>query len=219
MSADCVTVAFLRHGTTDWNLQGRMQGRRDVPLCAAGRDDVAAWRVPAEVAAGATWVSSPLCRAVETAKLITGRTPRVESALIEMDWAAYEGRRLDELASVYGDAFTRNQRRGLDFTPPGGESPRDVVRRVAAWLATLSATPLIGVTHNGVLRALVALATGWDMTAKSPVRLEPASLHRFVWYRSGRLSLVAANVPLATVTTPPSPLPASAATPREAKPA
>jgi probable phosphoglycerate mutase len=54
--------------------------------------------------------------------------------------------------------MTQNEAAGLDFRPPGGESPRDVQERLKPYLASL-AGPTIAVTHKGVLRALYALAT------------------------------------------------------------
>jgi probable phosphoglycerate mutase len=175
-----------------------MQGRRDVPLGAAGRADVATWRLPVDVGASIDAVASPLSRAVETARALCGRAPRIEPALIEMDWGAWEGRRLPELRAQHGDAFARNERRGLDFRPPDGESPRDVVDHLRGWLATLASReqPLLAVSHNGVLRALLAIATGWDMTTKPPVKLRPAMLHRFALARNGALAVVACNEPL-----------------------
>jgi len=65
-----------------------------------------------------------------------------------------------------------NEARGLDFRPDGGESPRKVRARLESLLADLAAGPdAILVTHKGVIRAAVSLATGWDMTAKPPLRL------------------------------------------------
>ena len=136
-------VTLLRHGSTAWNEQGRMQGRRDVPLSERGRSQVRAWRMPADEPAPSTgghdapapWVSSPLRRAVETAEILSGETPRIEEALTEMDWGEWEGFTLDELRSRHGAEFARNEAAGLDFRPPGGESPRDVMRRVQRWLA------------------------------------------------------------------------------------
>jgi probable phosphoglycerate mutase len=191
-------VACLRHGATDWNSEGRMQGRRDIPLSAAGRADVARWTLPADLAHDADWFASPLLRAIETAELVSGRAPRIEPALIEMDWGAWEGQRLDDLHARLGDEFTGNAARGLDFRPPGGESPRDVVSRVARWLDGIAARerPLIAVTHNGVLRALLVLATDWDMLGKPPVKLRPATLHRFRLVPGPRLAIDACNVPL-----------------------
>ena len=191
-------IACLRHGATDWNAEGRMQGRRDIPLSASGRADVARWSLPEDLAHDADWFASPLSRAVETAQLVSGVAPRIEPALIEMDWGAWEGSRLDELHARFGDDFTANAARGLDFRPPGGESPRDVVSRVARWLDGIAARerPLVAVTHNGVLRALLVLAMDWDMRGKPPVKLRAATLHRFNLAPGPRLVLDACNVPL-----------------------
>jgi len=193
-----------------------MQGRRDLPLSAAGRDEVARWRLPATEARDAKWVSSPLGRAIETAEVMGCAHPLIEGALTEMDWGRWEGRTHDELRAQHGEDFTRNERRGLDFRPPGGESPRDVVTRITCWLGEVAVTgaPLVVVTHNGVLRALLALATGWDMTGKPPIRLQPAMLHRFTLARGPALAVAECNVPLAApvpATRSPSPPPAPSA--------
>jgi hypothetical protein len=93
---------------------------------------------------------------------------------------------------------TRNVALGLDFRPPGGESPRDVLRRVRSWLVGVAAAdlPVIAVTHLGVMRAVLAAATGWDMSAKPPIRLLGDTLHRFAVDRAGTVSIVECNVPL-----------------------
>jgi probable phosphoglycerate mutase len=192
-------VSFIRHGSTTWNEQGRIQGRRDVPLSERGRAEVRAWRVPANPSGPAQWVSSPLRRAVETAQLLCGDEPPCESALTEMDWGAWEGFTLPELRARFGAEFTRNEASGLDFRPPGGESPRDVQRRVQRWLARAAVCrgPVLAVTHKGVLRAVLAAATGWNMTCKPPVRLQPDALHRFAVDDDGTVSMLECNVPLA----------------------
>lgn len=196
-------VALLRHGSTAWNEQRRMQGRRDMPLSASGRAEVRTWRVPADLAFPATgavqWYSSPLARAVETAQILSGAVPRTEPALIEMDWGDWEGYGLDELRLRFGDSFAKNEAAGLDFRPPGGESPRDVRDRVVRWLGALAAhgEPVAAVTHKGVLRAVLAAATGWDMTGKPPVRLQNGALHRFDVDTRGRIAVLQCNVPLA----------------------
>ena len=192
-------VSFIRHASTSWNEAGRMQGRRDVPLSERGRAQVRTWSVPAELAVGARWVSSPLARAVETAELLAGRDVDRESALIEMDWGDWEGRTLDELHNAHGAAFAKNEDRGLDFRPPNGESPRDVLERLSPWLRRVANDPgaLIAVTHLGVLRVILAAATGWDMTGKPPVRLKSDALHRFAIDSTGRVAIVQCNLALA----------------------
>ena len=204
-------VAFVRHGMTAWNEEGRMQGRRDIPLSARGRAEVRAWRLPARAAGipplQMSWVSSPLRRAVETAEILSGATPPCEPALTEMDWGEWEGFGLHELRGRHGEEFARNEAAGLDFRPPGGESPRVVQRRVVRWLAAAAGEreSLFAVTHKGVLRAVLAAATGWDMTGKAPHRLRPATLHLFAVQPGGTVTLQECNVPLTTVSTVDSP--------------
>ena len=130
-------VALLRHGSTHWNESGRMQGRCDVPLSALGRTQVLRWRMPPGIGAPLRWLSSPLARAVETARLVGGTEPVCVPALVEMDWGEWEGRTLAALDAEFGDAFRRNAAAGLDFRPPGGESPREVRARALRWLQAL----------------------------------------------------------------------------------
>jgi len=194
-------VSLIRHGSTLWNEQGRMQGHRDVPLSVRGQAQVRAWNLPTELAGlerTARWVSSPLRRAVETAEILHGATPPADRALIEMDWGGWEGMSLDEIRARFGEEFVRNQALGLDFRPPGGESPRDVLGRVQSWLQRVAAdgAPVVAVTHLGVARAVLAAATGWDMTTKPPIRLRGDTLHQFAVERDGTVSIVECNVPL-----------------------
>ena len=173
-----MTIAFLRHGRTEWNDAGRMQGRADIGLSEAGRAQVRRWTLPAAFA-GARFVASPLARARETAALLCNGNVGVDAALIEMDWGEWEGQTLDALRTRGSAAFEINSARGLDFRPPGGESPREVRQRIAAWIATTAATlhDVVAVTHQGVIRTVLSLVSGWDMTGKPPVRLHDDVVH------------------------------------------
>ena len=99
-----------------------------------------------------------------------------------------------------GDEFTRNAARGLDFRPPGGESPRDVRVRVVRWLdiGREATQPLVAVTHKGVLRALLALATGWDMIGKPPCGCGPRRCTASRSHRDRMRVVAECNVALAT---------------------
>ena len=165
-------VLLVRHGPTEWNASGRIQGHVDIDLSPGGRAQVARWRLPAAWAE-ARVLSSPLCRARETAAILTGRTPTIDPRLIEMDWGRYQGRRLQELRAEAPAAMAANEGRGLDFRPPGGESPREVCARLQTLLAELASDPrpAVAVCHKGVIRAGLVLATGWDMQSRPPVRL------------------------------------------------
>ena len=187
-------LALIRHGATAWSEEGRMQGRRDLPLSAAGRAALAGCRPPPELA-GFAWLASPLRRAVETAVLLAVAA-RSEPRLIEMDWGALEGLTLAELRARPGTAEA--EAAGLDFRPPGGESPREVQARVMPLLAEIAASgrSVAAVTHKGVIRAVLALACGWDMRGKAPARLDWSAVHRFRLDPAGRPVVLGLNLPL-----------------------
>ena len=196
-------LVLIRHGATEWNFDDRIQGRADPPLAAEGRRQVASWRLPPEMASAAagewTWLTSPLMRARETAALLHAAPALVEPALIEMDWGAWEGRRLAELRAEGGAAVTAAEARGLDFQPPGGESPRQVQARLEPLLSRLAAVgrPAAAVAHKGVIRALYARASGWDMTGSPPVKLRDACAQWFLLDPEGVPETGQLNFPLA----------------------
>ena len=197
-------LALIRHGATAWNEAGRIQGRADISLSEGGRRSVADLGLPSALQ-GAAWVSSPLRRAVETAELLGAGEMRTEPRLIEMDWGAWEGRSLPDLRAELGPAMRENEDRGLDFTPPGGESPRDVQTRLAPWLREVAraSAPIVAVTHKGVIRAVLALAMDWDMLGKPPARLDWACAHLFALDPRGNPRPERLNQPLARRNAPP----------------
>ena len=190
-------IALIRHGPTDWNAAGRIQGHTDTELSTLGRDTVSRWRVPAELRSY-DWYASPLKRARDTARLLGCATPVTAPALKEMHWGEWEGEVLTDLRTQIGAEFTANESRGLDFCPPGGESPRAVRERFAAWFAALGEKRVIGVTHKGVIRAALSLATHWDMRGKPPAKLRWDCAHLFQLEAEGDFRIERLNVPLLT---------------------
>lgn len=193
----------IRHAPTGWNAEGRIQGQRDAPLSAEGRAAAEAWRLPPEFAGPEwVWLVSPLSRARETARLLWpgpgAPAVRLEPALMEMRWGQWEGRMLADLRHEGGATMAENEARGLDFRPPGGESPRDLQTRLKPLLARVAAEgrPALAVCHRGVIRALVSLATGWDMTGKPPVEPAPGCAHAFRLAEDGRPEIDRFNIPL-----------------------
>ena len=186
-------LLVIRHGPTDWNEAGLIQGHTDRLLSEGGREQIRAARLPAGWA-DAQCLSSPLSRATETAILL-GLDPTPEPRLIEMAWGEWEGKTLAALRGELGAAMEENEAKGLDFRPPGGESPRDVQGRLRPLLRGLRGRTVF-VTHKGVLRALYALATGWTMTGKAPQKLLDGRAHAFAVAADGLPSLVEVNIPL-----------------------
>jgi probable phosphoglycerate mutase len=173
-----------------------------------GRAIAGGWTLP-ESALSARWVTSPLQRCQETAAILRHRhrfagTIDVETRLVEMSFGEWEGRTLRELRSIHGPAMAELEGRGLDFRAPGGESPREVQTRLAPWLKQIddAGDDVLAITHKGVIRALYALATGWNMRTKPKDRLADGAVHTFAvgggGLRTGRLNIaLRSDVPLA----------------------
>ena len=141
-------------------------------------------------------VTSPLARCVQTAALLGAPAAAREPRLIEMDWGDWEGESLDALRARLGGQMRDNEARGLDFRPPRGESPRLVIERIKPWLREVAgaAKPTLAVTHRGVIRAILAQATGWDMRGKPPARLEWDAVHLFRLDGDGKPGVERLNV-------------------------
>jgi probable phosphoglycerate mutase len=191
-------LALIRHAPTEWNEARRIQGQADIPLSPRGRAAAARWRVPQEFH-GFDWVASPLTRARETAALL-GMNVIHEPSIVEMDWGAWEGFSAIELAEKFGDEFHNRAARGIDLRPHDGESPREVRARVAGWLKRVAASgrPTGAVTHQGVIRAAISLATGWDMINKPPYKIDWASVHLFELAPDGSVAIARLNISLET---------------------
>lgn len=102
-----MTIAFIRHGQTDWNAEGRMQGSSDIPLNDTGRQQA---HDSVDVLAGTEWdviVSSPLSRARETAQIVADdlgiQLGRSYELLSERAYGAGEGLTLAEIDERWPD--------------------------------------------------------------------------------------------------------------------
>lgn len=193
-----VAFALVRHASTAWNEEGRLQGMTDTVLSAKGEADARSWRLPPP-ADGWKRVCSPLKRACRTAELMQPAVPvAVDERLREMSFGAWEGRTIPELRASIGAAFTTEEDKGLDFQPPGGESPRAVMKRIASWTSEIAdkGEPVVAVSHKAAIRALLALATGWDMMGRPPVKLDWRSAHFFSAEPGGVVRLERPNVSL-----------------------
>ncbi|SDE40434.1 histidine phosphatase family protein [Ruegeria marina] len=163
-------LALLRHGHTEWNRAGRIQGRSDIPLDDQARLDLSGLDLPAPWNRATLW-SSPLLRAAETARLVAGREPQCSDALIEMDWGDWEGLRGRDLLDIPDSGFRHIEDWGWDYRPPGGESPAELWSRLAPWLAGLKGDNL-AVCHIGIMRVILARASGWDFAGPAPFRVK-----------------------------------------------
>ncbi len=154
---------LVRHGNTQWNLENRIQGHTDVPLCELGRYRVKALaRELADVSFSAVY-SSDLSRTVETAQIIVngyGVSVQTDPDLREFSYGEWEGLTLEEVKSQDSSGFAqRFNLSDVEFAAPGGESAIQLLQRVrhfyAGALAKHSPDENVLVTaHGGSIRAL-----------------------------------------------------------------
>ncbi|MBL4751197.1 MAG: histidine phosphatase family protein [Amylibacter sp.] len=163
-------LALIRHGHTPWNRASRIQGRTDIDLDPSAVTELAGYKLPAEWA-DANLVSSPLKRAAQTAEIIADRAPMLEDTLIEMNWGDWEGLRGVDLKADPTSGFRDIEYWGWDYQPPNGESPQDVWNRIEPWVMGLQ-TDTIAVCHIGIMRMILAKATGWGFDGPAPFRIK-----------------------------------------------
>jgi probable phosphoglycerate mutase len=157
------TLVFLRHGETDWNVEGRLQGQRDIPINAKGRGQAKrnGERVREKVpeALGFDFVASPLGRAresMELARTAMGLEPsgyRTDDRLKELTFGEWEGFTYREVERQRRGWLAEREADKWGFQPPGGESYRMLSDRIVGWLDTL-VQPAFVVAHGGVGRVL-----------------------------------------------------------------
>ena len=145
------TLVVLRHGQTDLNATGRFQGQADIPLNATGVAQAeSARRRLAGIRFDAVY-SSPLSRALDTARLIRPDADiATDPRLMEIDVGSWSGRTWDEVKAEMPD-YERNYANGVDFRrSPTGETLAEVVAR------GLPAAIEIAERHPGGLVLVVA---------------------------------------------------------------
>jgi broad specificity phosphatase PhoE len=169
--ATTVPLVFLRHGETDWNIEGRFQGHRDIPLNDLGRaqahrnGEAIAEHIPN--VGEFDFFASPLVRARETMEIVRGvlgldpATYRLDRRLMEISYGKWEGLTGAELNLHDPEGVAARAADRWRRPPPGGESYRTLFVRVGEWLAALD-RPTVTIAHGGVGRVLRAGLLGID---------------------------------------------------------
>jgi len=149
-------IGLLRHGRTDWNRAGLLQGQTDRPLESGEPERLGELALPPEWSDTAL-LSSPLMRARETARTLSGKTPPTDPRLIEMNFGDWEGKSGHDLRADPRSGFRDVEYWGWDYRPPNGESPREVLDRVSTVIDQIKEPTLI-VCHMIVMRVVLAKA-------------------------------------------------------------
>jgi broad specificity phosphatase PhoE len=170
----------LRHGVTDWNAQGRFQGRTDVPLNDEGISQAQAVADRLRKLSFDHVVSSPLLRALKTAEIIAtavGKPLDVDDGIIECDFGSLEGTSIAETMKAHG---LRTVEDLVSILPPGGEPWPTISARaldcVSRWLDRHPEAVILFVCHDAVMQAMAeALCGRWiDNRHGTPFRFDRA---------------------------------------------
>ncbi|MFB6416205.1 MULTISPECIES: histidine phosphatase family protein [Bradyrhizobium] len=191
------TIYFLRHGETEWNALGRLQGTQDIPLNARGHGQaVQAADVLADLLrrdgkdrAALPYVSSPLGRARQTMELARAKLElppadySLDDRLREIGYGTWEGLTLAESEASDPDVYARRLADKWTVAPAGGETYAAVQLRMLDWYESLL-VDTVAVAHGGTCRALM-VALGIETPAgAAELYIEQGAVYVF---RDGRL--------------------------------
>lgn len=163
-------IFVIRHGETQWNVAGRLQGRQNTPLTVNGtRQAIAVGLRLAERIGQRSKVkywTSPLGRAEQTASILADTwhisfdSFERDAALVERAYGDWEGLSHAAIETERPDQYVAYSADRWDYAMPNGESQSALTARLSGWMNALDGdTTHVVVTHSGCLRALRGIYT------------------------------------------------------------
>jgi broad specificity phosphatase PhoE len=158
---------LIRHGQTDWNLEGRYQGQSDAPLNEAGREEA---RVLAHKLKGQAFdaiYSSDLQRARETAEIIAAALQlpvKTDSRLREINQGKWEGQLVEVIKARYANLWRQRKLDPASVRAPGGETVAEVAQRMYSALNEIAQIypdgAVLIASHGLALATIICKAQG-----------------------------------------------------------
>ena len=179
-------IVLVRHGATDWNLQGRCQGATDRELSEVGvrqAEQIASLLSSESVQA---IYSSGLRRARQTAELISqphNLPVLIEENIRELDHGALEGLTFNEIKQSYSEFLARWRTEPAEIQVPGGEKLIDVAERAWEGVARIAerhvgAESIVVVSHNFPILGIVCRVTATHLNNYRSFHLDPCGITR-----------------------------------------
>jgi broad specificity phosphatase PhoE len=167
------SIYVIRHGETEWSLNGRHTGTTDIPLTENGRDVARQWKPVASRQTFALVMTSPMQRARETCELTgLGRQAEVDNDLREWNYGEYEG--------LTSKQILAQRPSWLIFTDgcPGGESPEEIQARIDRVIKKVRAVhgDVVLFAHGHFLRCFGARWLGLRAEEGRFFLLDPATV-------------------------------------------
>ncbi len=178
-----LTLVFVRHGSSTWNDERRIQGQLDPPLSEKGRDQARKLGARFRDTQVDAFYSSDLLRARETAEAIAeeiGRRPEYRPELREVALGEWEGLQRDEIIARYPEPWSRWVEHPSWDIVPGGEGTEAFEGRVGAAIEGLierhRSGRILVVTHGGVIQVALLRVVGRSSNGLFPFTIENTSV-------------------------------------------
>jgi len=190
-----IRILLVRHGETDFNLTHRFQGRIDIPLNKEGKSQAQALSLALEHEPLTAVYSSPLMRAMETARLIKAFHPSTplfeEEGLIEMEVGELDGMQVEDWISQHQEFYKIWRTTPSRLKMPGGESLEEVQIRAMDTLERITnpyppGSTLLLCSHNFVNRTIICQALGVPLDRFRDFQQDAAALN-VLYRREGQL--------------------------------
>ncbi len=199
---DCAArILLIRHGETEWNRTHRFQGRSDTPLNETGIRQAEAAALMLKDESLTAVYSSPLSRALETARRIKVYHPRplliIESGFIEMDLGEFDGMEAREWGRQNPDFMKSWWENPGKQKMPGGESLEEVQQRAVSTLNRIVAelpqgSSILICSHNFVILSLLCHAKGLSLDGFRDLRQANGAMS-IICIKNNRMEITAMN--------------------------
>lgn len=183
-----VKFGLIRHARTPWNLVKKIQGRADIPLSPEGIRDATLWGDILKPEKYELILSSPLIRARQTSQIISDKLHvdiEYDTNLREQDFGGWEGRRLMDIRQQAPGEIERQESRGWEFCPPGGESRTLVLKRVLRAIKkaakALDGKQVLVVSHSSVIKTIIYNVLDRAFATDETPILKAYHLHLLTW--------------------------------------
>ncbi len=185
-------IWLVRHGQTDWNLEGRLQGQLDVPLNDTGLDQARQMAASLEGRKFGALYASDLMRARQTAEIISkvvNLPIQFDRRLREISQGDFEGMLFSDVVKQFEGALEDRARDPVNSRLPGGESVADVARRVKDCMDDIACrnikVPVLVVAHGLAIATILCEARGYPMESVYSHIQENATAEVIEWNPTG----------------------------------
>ncbi len=190
-------IYLIRHGETESNKKGIFRGRLDIPLSQTGKEQASSVFNYFKGKNIELVLSSPLSRALETAKIIfPDKEIKIEERLNNLDLGNWSGVEKEKIKREKPNKWKIWVETPEKIKFPGGESIKDVYKRVSSLLnslKTVKADKIALISHRSVLKTLLAASIGMKDNFFWKFHLDNASISILIFNSSREYTIYKLN--------------------------